>query len=72
MFDGQEETVSITTFRKLRFVTDFRIETEDGKVFSALRIFAPKWNTMPEARHLMQEARSRNIKGSALKSIFFS
>ena len=71
MFDGWEETVSITTFRKLPFVTDFRIETEDGKVLSALRIFAPKWNTMREARHLMREARSRNIKGSALKSIFF-
>ena len=67
MFDGYEQTVSITTFRKLQFVTDFRIETEDGKVLSALRIFAPKWNTMPEARHLMREAKSRSIKGSALK-----
>ena len=36
MSDGKKETVSITTFKKWPFANDFRIETEDGKVLSAL------------------------------------
>ena len=34
--DGKKETISITTFKKWPFANDFRIETKDGKVLSAL------------------------------------
>ena len=36
MSNGKKETIFITTFKKWPFVNDFRIETEDGKVLSAL------------------------------------
>ena len=36
MSDGKKETISITTFKKWPFANDFRIETEDRKVPSAL------------------------------------
>ena len=49
------------------FANDFRNETEDGKVLSALC----KYCSEVEYKDFMQEARSRNINGSALKSICF-
>ena len=36
MSDGKKETASITAFKKWAFANNFRIETEDGKVLSAL------------------------------------
>ena len=36
MFNGKKETVSATTFKKWLFKNEFRIETEDGQVLSAL------------------------------------
>ena len=36
MSNGKKETVSITTLKKLPFVNDFRIETENREVLSAL------------------------------------
>ena len=42
MSNGNKETVSITTFKKWPFTNDFRIETEDGKVLSALQKYCSK------------------------------
>ena len=67
MSDGKRETLSITTFKKWPFASDFRIETEDGKVLSALC----KYCSEVEYNDFMRETRSRNIKDSALKSICF-
>ena len=60
MSDGKKETVSITTFKKWPFGNDFRIETEHGKVLSALC----KYCSEVEYNDCMRE-------GSALKSICF-
>ena len=56
MSDGKKETLSITTLKKWPFVNDFRTETEDGKVLSAL------WHYCSEVKYndFIQEARSRN------------
>ena len=45
----------------------FRNETEDGEILSALC----KYCSEVKYNGFMREARSRNIKGSALKSIVF-
>ena len=47
--------------RKPRMTIDFRTEAEDGKVLSALCKYCPE----VEHNDFMQEARSRNIEGSA-------
>ena len=36
MSNGKKEIVSATTFKKWLFTNEFRIETEDGQVLSAL------------------------------------
>ena len=63
MSDGKKETVSINTFKKRPFVNDFRIEIEDGKVLSA----SSKYCSEVEYNDFMPEAKSRKIKGSALR-----
>ena len=67
MSNGQKETESITTFKKWPFADDFRIETDDGKVLSALCKYCSK----VECNDFMLEAMSGNIKLSSLKSICF-
>ena len=67
MSDGKKETVSITTLRNGFFASDFRIETEEGKVLTALC----KYCSEVQYYDFMREAMSRNIKGSALKVICF-
>ena len=43
MSDGKKETATtMTTFEKWLFANDFRIETEDGKVLSALHKYCSK------------------------------
>ena len=67
MSDGKKETVSITILKNGLFANDFRTETEDGKVLSGYC----KYSCEVEYHDFMQETMSRNIKGSALKTIFF-
>ena len=67
MSGDKKETITVTTFKKLPFMNDFRIETEDGKLLSALCKYCFKL----EYNDYMREARSRNFKGSALKLIGF-
>ena len=67
MSGGKKETITVTTFKKLPFMSDFRIETEDGKLLSALCKYCFKL----EYNDYMREARSRNFKGYALKLIVF-
>ena len=67
MSNGKTEALSITAFKKWPLANNFRIETKDGTVLSSLcrYCFEVKYNDF------MWEARSRSIKGSALKSFFF-
>ena len=67
MPDGKKETLSITTFKKWPFANEFRIETKDGRFLS---VFC-KYCSKVECNDFMREARSRNIKGCALKLICF-
>ena len=67
MSGGNKETVSITFSKEWQFANDFRMETEDGKLLSALC----KYCSEVECNYSMREASSRNIKGSAVKSICF-
>ena len=59
--------ISITTFKKWPCSNDFRIDAEDRKVLSALCKYCSKVKN----NNFMQEARFRNIRGSALKLICF-
>ena len=67
IYQMTREKLFIATFKKWPFANDFRIETEDGKVLSALCRYCCKM----EYNDFMQEARSRR-SSSALKSIVFS
>ena len=60
MSNGKKETVSITIFKKWPFANEFRIETKDGKVLSALCRYCSE----VEYNDCIREI-------SALKSIFF-
>ena len=60
MSDGEKEIVSIATFKKWLFADGFRIETENGKVLSALCEYC-----------LEVEYNDCMLEDSALKSIFF-
>ena len=55
----------MATFKKWPFPSDFDITVEDGKVTSALC----KYCSEMEYNAFMREAKARNIKGPALKSV---
>ena len=61
----KKETVLFATYKKWPFSTDFKVECEEGKVTSALCKYCPE----VEYNAFMCEARTRNIRGSALKSV---
>ena len=62
---SKKETVSIGTFKKWPFHSDFEIRCEDGKVVAALC----KYCSEVKYNELIRKAKSRNIKGSALAII---
>ena len=63
MSDGKKETISITTFKKWPFANDFRIETEGGKVLSAL------WKYRSEVEYNDFPARGKFCKNSVNEGI---
>ena len=65
MADRNKESVYVAAFKKWPFQSDFDIAAEDGKVTSVLC----KYCSEMEYNAFMWEARARNIKGSALKSV---
>ena len=67
MSEDKQETVSIATFKNRPFSNDFTILTDDGKVLSALC----KCFSEVQYNDVMREATFRNIKDSALKSVFY-
>lgn len=62
---SKQETVSVSTFKKWPFHSDFLIETEDGKVKSA----TCKYCSEIDYQDLMREAKYRGLKGQILKSL---
>ena len=65
MADRNKEGEYVVTFKTWSFQSDFDITVEDGKVTSVLC----KYCSEMEYNTFMWEARARNIKGSALKSV---
>ena len=61
----KQETVSKLTFLKWPFASDFTIKCEDGKVTEAVC----KYCSNIDFNVFIKEAKSRNIRGMALKSL---